>query len=209
MRKRPFSRSLLCDYLAQIHHQKIGCQSQHFRIILSAASSLLSRADCSSQRNFESGSLGRKPGRIPVQSCQPKLSMEEPSAFFGQEGPLFDSFFGKTFTQRGKTNVIRAGYNVAVWERFGVTTLHSSIALQTNISMREAREFNFSNVQNILNPFVGSPATFAAERNLFAPRSKLRVAPKRVLENSKVPAAPSCRKSGRQKRACSPTQSCV
>ena len=48
-------------------------------------------------------------------------------------------------------------------ERFGTATLHSPIALQMNISMREAMEFNFPTVRYILDTLVGSLATLATD----------------------------------------------
>ena len=53
-----------------------------------------------------------------------------------------------------------------MWERFGTTTHSSSSALQQNSSMREAMEFNFPNVQYILDTLVGSLAIVPSEGNL-------------------------------------------
>ncbi len=75
-------------------------------------------------------------------------------------------------TKRGKTNVTKEAYVVALWERFGTTTLHFSIAPKKNISMREATEFNLQNFEDISKTLDGSLATLVAEGKLFAPRSK-------------------------------------
>ena len=63
-----------------------------------------------------------------------------------QKGVNLDSFFWQEVcqeTKRGKTNVAEEGHIEALWERFGTMTLESSVALQRNISVREAMEFNF------------------------------------------------------------------
>ena len=60
-----------------------------------------------------------------------------------------------------------------MWERFGDATLHSPLALQKNISTREAMEFNFLNVQYILDTLVDSLATLAQKQTFLAPRYQL------------------------------------
>ena len=92
----------------------------------------------------------------------------EPIAFFGTRRCAPRQLLVRVCqeTERRKTNVTKEGYMEALGERFGTGTLHSSIALQKNISLREAIEFNFPNVQYILYNLVGSLATLAAAGNL-------------------------------------------
>ena len=47
--------------------------------------------------------------------------------------------------------MMKGAYIEGRWERFSTTTLHSSIAVKENISMSDAMEFNFPNVQYIFD----------------------------------------------------------
>ena len=91
-------------------------------------------------------------------------------------------FFSRN--RRGNINITMEAYIETMWERFGTTTLISSIVLRKNISMRQAMEFRFPNVQYMLHAFVGRQSgDFSRGGKLFAPRSKLRVGPKRTVGN--------------------------
>ena len=72
---------------------------------------------------------------------------------------------GKTHCVFGskKANVTKEAYIEAMWERFGTATpIVHRVAKKRN-SMREAMEFDFLNVQYILDILGGSLVTSVAE----------------------------------------------
>ena len=68
-----------------------------------------------------------------------------------------------------------------MWVRCGNTTLHSSIALQDENSMRKAMEFNFPNVQYILDTPRGQSGDFSRRGKPFAPSSKFQATPEKGM----------------------------
>ena len=84
---------------------------------------------------------------------------------------------GKKICQETKTNVAMEALALC-GEGFGTTSLHSSIAVPKNISVREKRWSSTSpNTQHTSETLVGL-ATVVPEGTPFAPMSKLRATQK-------------------------------
>ena len=102
-------------------------------------------------------------------------------AFFARAWYAPRQFYVRNLS-RGKTNVTKEANIEAMKERFGLSTLHSSISLQKNISKRAAVQFPE------LSAHLGHPrrqqGDFSRRGQPFAPRSKVRATPRRIVENS-------------------------
>ena len=115
----------------------------------------------SSQRDFEAGPRDEKSEESPHGVCQrsalrnPLRSMEHEDLNLGR--PWFAVCQN---TKRGKSNVTKASYLKAMWKMSGTTTL----GLQKVVNA--AMDFDFPDVQYILNALIGSFITLTAEGNV-------------------------------------------
>ena len=195
---------------ATVHHNWMSLGAFQKHLVIQSLRSLLAPCRTPTAHSATSrADLGTKRRNNLKRSCQSTLRMEYPSASHRSGGAcpsevffflkkvcvvnsiafvlrnkeaLFNSFWQAVYqeTKRGNPNVTMDDYIGAVWGWFATATLHSSIALQRNISTREAMEFNITNVEYILDTLVGSLATVAAEGKPLTPRSKFRATPRKV-----------------------------
>ena len=173
---------------------KIRGRSKHFRVIL-FCNHHVQRVQLTAR--FRRAVLVTKRGKNLHTELQINATLGESQCFTQDEKHLHPRVENQ-----------KEAYIVALWERFGTTTLHFSIAPKKDISMREATELNLQDFEDNSKTLDGSLATSVAEGKLFVQDQNTSHSEK-DCGNSEVQSIPSFRTCIRQKSTCSPTHCSV